>query len=53
MWVRRTVGPNHLSVIEMVSQLCRTFDREVGTEEVFQPVSVALPMDDCSGERVS
>jgi hypothetical protein len=50
---RRNVGPNHMLVIKMVAQLCSTFDREVGPEEVFQPVSVALPMDDGSCERVS
>ena len=50
---RRNVGPNHMSVIEMVAPLCGTFDREVGTEEVFQSVYVALPMDEGSWERVS
>jgi hypothetical protein len=50
---RRNVGPNHMSAIEMVAQLCGTFDREVGSEEVFQPVYVALPMDEGSCESVS
>ena len=50
---RRIAGPNHMSVIALESQLCWTFDREVGTEEVFQPVSVAPPIDDGSYERVS
>jgi hypothetical protein len=50
---RRDVGLNHLDGIEIVAQLRTPFDREVGTEEVSQPVDLELPMDEGSCERVS